>query len=411
MSTPKYTQDELMKKRANLIHQARELVTRVKEEDRDFNAEEKEQYDRIMADVHGFKERADREFNLAKLEKEVEEAAKAETRKAPEPDNQRSELIWTVKSTGVKDIRSTPEYEATFYRWLLTQDPTEHRALEAGVAGEGGALVPTPLSDAIVGIAEQSMSIYGLATKVQTDSGNFDLARVATSGTAAPGSNEETDISSLSTDPSFGTYSLSVNNRKASNYVVLSSELMSDSKFDLQAFIAQHGGNAIAEQDEIQYVSGGGTNGPTGFLSDATVGVTTSADFSYADLLALKYAVRAGWRRNGTWVMNDATISNVLALEDTGNTLIFRPGVAAGSDDNLAGNPVRTSFAMGNDAVGNKPVAFGDFSQYYIVEKPLSIARSDHVLFATDRVVFRLTRRRDGRLAQDDAVQVIHRTS
>ena len=66
---------------------------------------------------------------------------------------------------------------------------------------------------------------------------------------------------------------------------------------------------------------------------------------------------------------------------------------------------------MGNDAVGQKPIAFGDFSQYYIVEKPMKISRSDHILFATDQTAFRLTRNRDGRLAQDGAVNVISRTS
>jgi len=66
---------------------------------------------------------------------------------------------------------------------------------------------------------------------------------------------------------------------------------------------------------------------------------------------------------------------------------------------------------MAADGVGNKPVAFGDFSKYFIVEKPLSVARSEHVRFATDQTVFRMTRRRDGKLAQGDAVKVIHRTS
>jgi len=407
MPLPRHNQDELMEKRANVIEQARELVNRAKEENRDLNSEEKEQYDRMMDDVHSYKTRADREFNLSELEKELSTA----TRQAPKPEQRGSDLLWIVESTAGDDPRGTAEYRGAFNKFLRTNDMTEIRALEQGVASEGGALVPTPLSDVIVGIAEQSMSIFGLATRVQTESGNFDLARVVTSGTADPGANEEANLSALSTDPAFGVHQLSTNNRKASNYVVVSTELLDDSKFDLEAFIGEHGGNAIAEQDEIQYVSGVGTNGPTGFLSDATVGITTSAAFTYANLMALKFGVRQGWRRNGTWVMNDVTLSQALVLEDTGNTLIFRPSEVAGGNDNLLGSPLRTSFAMAGDAVGNKPIAFGDFSKYYIVEKPMAIRRSDHILFATDQTVFRLTRSRDGRLAQDDAVQVISRTS
>jgi len=400
-------QTELLEKRANVIEQARALLNRAKEDNRDLNAEEKEQYERMMTDVNSFKEQADREFQLSEMEKEIVTV----TREAPAPEQRVSNLIFTVENEEEVDLYGTRAYVRAFDTYLRTNNKTELRALEQGVASEGGALVPTPLSDVIVGIAEQGMSIFGLATRVQTDSGNFDLARVVTSGTADPGANEEADLSSLSTDPAFGTHQLSVNNRKASFYVAVSSELLSDSKFDLAAFLGAHGGNAIAEQDEIQYVSGVGTNGPTGFLTDADVGVTTSAAFSYGNLLSLRFAVRQGWRRNGTWVMNDTSIGQALNLEDTGNTLIFQPAAIAGGDDTLLGRPLRTSFAMADDAVGNKPIAFGDFSQYYIVEKPMTISRSDHVLFATDQTVFRITRRRDGRLGQNGAVQVISRTS
>lgn len=406
MSTTLNSQNELMAKRASVIEEARELVNRAKKENRDLLAEEQELYDRMMVDVHSFKKQADREFNLAALEKELD----TETRAAPKTQIQTSDLLYTVNTTAVSTV-GTPEYRDAFGRFLRTNNDLELRALEVGVASEGGALVPTDLSNKIWEIATQGMSIFDLAEKVETDSGTFDIARVVTSGTAHLGSNEEADLSSLSTDVAFGTRSLNVNNRKASNYIVVSSELLSDSKFDLETFLATHGGNAIAERDEMELVNGAGTNGPTGFLSDADVGVTTSATFTYANLLTLRFSVRQSDRRNGTWVMNDTSVSQVLALEDTGNTLIFKPSEIAGGEDNLLGQTLRTSFAMADDGVGNKPVAYGNFFKYVLLTKPLSIKRSDDVLFATDQIAFRLTRRRDGRLAQDAAVKVINRTS
>ena len=67
MSTPLHTQNELMQKRANVVEQARALVNRAKEETRDLNADEQEQYDRMMVDVHSLKEQADREFRLSEI--------------------------------------------------------------------------------------------------------------------------------------------------------------------------------------------------------------------------------------------------------------------------------------------------------------------------------------------------------
>ena len=89
MPLPKPNQDELMQKRANVISQARELIDRAKKENRDFLADEKEQYDRMMVDIHGFKEQADREFKLAELETELTAA----TRAAPKPQPQNSDLL------------------------------------------------------------------------------------------------------------------------------------------------------------------------------------------------------------------------------------------------------------------------------------------------------------------------------
>ena len=406
MSTPLHSQNELMESRAKLIEQARELVNRAKEDKRDLHADEVEQYDRILADAASFKTQADRDFKLTELEKEIETV----TRAAPKTQTQPNDLLYTLKNTQ-PDVLGTTEYRDAFSKFLRTNNPMELRALEGGVGSEGGDLIPTFLSENIFGIASQGSAMFDLASQKQTDSGRFEIVRVVTSGTADAGANEEADLSALSTDVAFGQRSLDVNNRKASFYIVASDELIEDSKFDLEAEIALQGGTGIAEQDEQQYVSGAGTNGPTGFLNDADIALTTSAAFAYADLATLKYSVRDGWRSRGTWLMNDATLSAVTTLEDTGNTLIFIPSAIAGAPDRLLGSPIRTSFAMAGDGVGNKPIAFGDFSQYVILTKPLTLKRSDHVLFATGQVAFRLTHRRDGRLAKDGAVQVLHRTS
>lgn len=410
MSTTTYSQNELMQTRANVIHKARELVNRAKEEKRPLNSEEREQYDRMMDEVRDLKDQADREHQLSDLEKSLEQPQ----RSAPDLRSEKSDLIWTPVNTSNRSFLGEDRYAVAFRNFLRRDIAAmqEFRALEQGVVSEGGALVPTPLLNAVSEIAAQSMSIYPLVSRYMTDSGRLDVPRVVTSGTAGAGLAEEGDFTSGSNDPAFGVVNLDCNNKKAYHWVPVSDELLSDSVIDLMAFLGRHIGNAIAEQDEQAYVSGNGTLKPTGFLPNVSVGQTTTAAFTYANLLALVASVRQGWRRNGAWVMNDTTFSQALALEDSGNTLIFKPADRAGENDRFLGYPIRTSFAMPGDSAGNKPIAFGDFSAAYtIVEKPLRVAMSEHALFSTGQIAVRADHRRDGNVIQADAVKVIHRTS
>lgn len=412
MSTPTHKQNESMHERARiLVGQMNEIRRRREEEKRDYTAEEREQLDKMFADAQRYKEDAERENRASQLEKAIDVFDNAASREAPEPEV-RSEYLYTVTSSAPPRIDlGADDYTVAFRSFMRGHVTPELRALEQGVASEGGALVPTPLLNIVEGIANQAMSIYPLASRYQTDSGRLDVPYVATSGTASAGANEETDMSSGSSDPAFGLRNLDCNNRKAYHFVRVSDELMSDSVVDLMRWLGEHLGNAIAEQDEQAYVSGNGTNKPTGFLGAATVGVNTTAAFTYANLQALVASVRQGWRRNGSWVMSESTFAQALSLEDSGNTLIFQPATTVGGNDVFLGYRLRTSFAMPGDSAGNRPIAFGDFGRYYIVEKPLRVASSEHRYFDTGQVAIRAEHRRDGVLSQPDAIKVISRNS
>jgi HK97 family phage major capsid protein len=90
----------------------------------------------------------------------------------------------------------------------------------------------------------------------------------------------------------------------------------------------------FAEQEGTAFVSGDGNNKPTGFLSYTTVAnaswvwgdvgyIATGAAGAFAssdpsdNLVDLVYALKAGYRQNGTFVMNRKTQATVRKFKDT----------------------------------------------------------------------------------------------
>ena len=103
----------------------------------------------------------------------------------------------------------------------------------------------------------------------------------------------------------------------------------------------------------------------------AETGVTAaSATAITADeLIDLFYSLKAPYRRNAVWVLNDSTIKAIRKLKDNQGQYLWQPSPTAGAPDLLLGKPVRTSAYMPAIAADAKTVAFGDFSYYWIADR------------------------------------------
>ena len=114
--------------------------------------------------------------------------------------------------------------------------------------------------------------------------------------------------------------------------------LLEDSAVNIDEWIAAEVEQAFAVQEGTAFVSGDGTNKPKGFLSYTTVAnaswewgklgyVATgeAGDFPASDpsdvLVDLIYALKAGYRQNGVFVMNRKTQATVRKFKDYGRRL------------------------------------------------------------------------------------------
>ena len=168
-------------------------------------------------------------------------------------------------------------------------------------------------------------------------------------------------------------------------------------------------------------VSGTAATQPSGFMANATVAMTgaagagglvglptaTGGDYGADILINMYHSVIPQYRPRASWMMNDATIKTIRKLKDTLGRFIWEPSLQAGVPDSILGKPVYANPAMPTFGVSTKPIAFGDFSAYYIRDvTPLRFERSDEYAFGTDLVSFRALMRTDGVLVDSNAIKL-----
>ena len=309
-----------------------------------------------------------------------------------------------------KTGRASDEYRQNFWNMMRSKTPMPQvvNALQIGTDSEGGYLVPDEYERTLVEALEEENVFRQLAKVIRTSSGDRKIPVVATKGTA---SWIDEEGAYLESDDSFGQVSIGA--YKVGTMIKVSEELLNDSVFDLEAYISREFARRIGAKEEEAFFTGDGSGKPLGMLAatgGAETGVTAaSATAITADeLIDLFYSLKAPYRRNAVWVLNDSTIKAIRKLKDNQGQYLWQPSLTAGAPDLLLGKPVRTSAYMPAIAADAKTVAFGDFSYYWIADRQgRSFKRLNELYAATGQVGFLASQRVDGKLVLPEAIKVL----
>ncbi|RHT58653.1 phage major capsid protein [Clostridium sp. AM29-11AC] len=313
-----------------------------------------------------------------------------------------------------KTGRASDEYRQNFWNMMRSKTPmpTVMNALQIGTDSEGGYLVPDEYERTLVEALEEENVFRQLAKVIRTSSGDRKIPVVATKGTA---SWIDEEGAYLESDDAFGQVSIGA--YKVGTMIKVSEELLNDSVFDLEAYISREFARRIGAKEEEAFFTGDGSGKPLGVLAatgGAETGVTAaSATAITADeLIDLFYSLKAPYRRNAVWVLNDSTIKAIRKLKDNQGQYLWQPSLTAGAPDLLLGKPVRTSAYMPAIAADAKTVAFGDFSYYWIADRQgRSFKRLNELYAATGQVGFLASQRVDGKLILPEAIKVLAQKS
>ncbi len=212
-------------------------------------------------------------------------------------------------------------------------------------------------------------------------------------------------------DDTFGQVTIGA--YKLGTMIKVSEELLNDSVFDLESYIAREFARRIGAKEEEAFFTGDDTGKPLGVLADkggAEVGVTAASatGITADELLDLYYSLFSPYRKKAVWVVNDSTIKAIRKLKDNNGQYLWQPGLIANAPDTILGRPVKTSAFMPSIAAGAKSIIFGDFNYYWIADRQGRTFKRLNELFATTgQVGFLASQRVDGRLILPEALKVL----
>jgi HK97 family phage major capsid protein len=328
---------------------------------------------------------------------------------------------------GSDRVRNTGalEHKAAFEAYVRSGEASDLRALEAkamsiGSNTDGGYLVPQEIEQ-VIGERLTAISPIRAIAGVRTISGNVYKKPFMTAGPAV-GWVGETDARPQTASPTLDQLSFPAMELYA--MPAATATLLEDAAVNIDQWLAQEVEQVFATQEGTAFVTGDGNNKPKGFLSYTTVANASwswgnigyiasgaSAGFPASNpsdvLVDLIYAVRAGYRQNGMFVMNRKTQSAIRKFKDTTGGYLWQPPAAVGGKATLMTFPVIEAEDMPDIAANSLSIAFGDFNRGYLVVDRAGVSVLRDPYTAKPYVLFYTTKRVGGGVQDFDAIKVM----
>jgi HK97 family phage major capsid protein len=374
---------ELREKRAALWRQAQDFM----DAHSTLSAEEGAVYDKMSLDIDALSGQIER------LEKHREMSARlgAPTTKP-------------LFSSGRAAV--TDDYTRAFWNAMTGRGVSN--ALSEGVDTAGGFVVPEQFANVLIERLNEQNVFRRIAMVKRMEREKLKVPVSAVSGTATwLEENEAIPESDVGfSQVQFDAYKIGTMLRS-------STKLIEDTAFDIQDHIAREFARRIGAAEEQAFCGGDGNGKPTGLFAaagGAQIGFTTASttDITFDDVIELYYSLLPPYRAHAVFLAHDSALKFLRKLKDNNGQYLWEPSVQDGQPDRILGKPVYTSPYVPAVGAGALPLAFGDFSYYWIADRRDVRFRVLNELFAqNDQVGFYATERIDGKLVLPETVKLL----
>lgn len=195
---------------------------------------------------------------------------------------------------------------------------------------------------------------------------------------------------------------------KLASIAKLHVHFIEDKQFDIEKYLVRDFARRFGKAEENAFLNGDGNGRPTGILNStngADVGVTalSATTVTLYEIMKLFHSVKPEYREKAIWVLSDTTALALRTLKDNVGNYLWSE-----NSTNLLGRPVVISNNMPTIAAGNKAIAFGDFSYYWIVERmPLTVRPLFEKYVLSQLKAYLGYERLDGKLIRPEAIKVL----
>jgi HK97 family phage major capsid protein len=317
------------------------------------------------------------------------------------------------------------EHKSAFHHYMRSGEAAGLKALEAKAMSrtsgpDGGYLVPLPAEREILQRLARLSPIRAIASvrEISTQSLKraYSLAGPAGGWVAEADPRPQTANQQIAdlTFPAMELYAMPA----------ATQSLLDDAAVDIEQWIADEVQVVFAEQEGAAFVNSDGVNKPKGFLSYNTVAdsswswnnigyIATGVAGAFAattpsdSLFNLIYALRAGYRQNGRFVMGRRAQSLVRQFKMTTGDYLWAPPVNADGTATLMNFPVIEAEDMPDPAANSLSIAFGDFDRGYLIVDRIGVRVLRDPYSAKPYVLFYTTKRVGGGVQNFEAIKLL----
>jgi HK97 family phage major capsid protein len=291
---------------------------------------------------------------------------------------------------GASDLTAEQkEHKAAFGSWMRKGvgeselSALEAKALNITTAADGGYAVPEELDRDIVKKLVDISPMRQVAT-VRTI-GSAGYRKLASVGGTSSGWVGEADARPATNTPKLAEIVPTMGELYANPQAT--QVMLDDAFFDAENWLAAEVAEEFARAEGAAFISGNGTNRPTGFLTGAPVSTAddarawgvlqyvasgTSAALPAAATYADKYidivtSLKAGYRTGAVWMCSKTILGELRKVKTSDNAYLWQPSLQAGTPGSFLGYPVVEAEDMPAVGASTFPLAFGNFGTGYLI--------------------------------------------
>lgn len=318
------------------------------------------------------------------------------------------------------------EYNTAFNSWFRRgeseaglRDLAVRAALSSDSNRDGGFVVPEEMDGTISRVLSTVSAVRGIARVVSISGGSYST--LVSQGGATGSWVGERDTRSATTTPNLAEIDVPAMELAANPGITQT--LLDDASLDIAQWLADEVAITFAEMEGAAFVSGDGTKKPRGILSYSTVANASyawgsigfvktgaAADFASSNpidnIMDLFGALRPGYRNNGTFLSNDATVTAIRKFKDSTGNLIWAPPTLD-NPQTIVGKPVVIDENMPSVGAGAFPLAFGDFQRGYLIVDRIGTRVLRDPFTNKPYVQFYTTKRVGGGVSNFEAIKLL----
>lgn len=343
----------------------------------------------------------------------------------PEADAYKSAFLHWVRNPGDPERRTALQQRAKALAKTETRadDDFETRAAQTvtSTGSAGGFALPEVIERAIARLSVDISPMRQISTVRTVGSPDykelFDINGAAFEWVAEAGTRSQTNTPDLAeVAPTFGT---------ASAKPQASEESLDDLFFDVESWLVSSAAEAIAQGEGAAFVTGNGTNKPTGFNAGPAPVTTVDASRAFGTLQYIAggqaaampttadvfydivYALRARYRANANWVTSKLVLASLRKYKDSQNQYLWQPSLVPGQPATFLGFGIVEAEDMPAVGANAFPLALGDFREGYLIADRVGMRMTRDEITTPGFVKFYVRKRVGGKLRNTQAIKLL----